>query len=66
MRGFGVAQSRCGSTKEMRGCELFSNACLGVVHKGAWLAENCRVQRGSGLVRGNPSRYAYALQLSGC
>lgn len=64
--GLSELHSLCCSAEEMHGRALFSNACLGVVYKGEGLAENGRVRRGGGLVRGNPSRYAYARQLSGC
>lgn len=52
--GASELHSLCCSAKEMHGRALFSNACLGVVHKGAWLAKNCCVQRRGGLVRGSP------------
>lgn len=52
--GASELHSLCCGAKEMHGRALFSNACLGVVHKGAWLAKNCCVQRRGGLVRGSP------------
>lgn len=64
--GASELHSLCCSAEEMHGRALFSNACLGVVYKGEGLAENGRIQRRGGLVRGNPSCYAYTRQLSGC
>lgn len=38
----------CSRAKEMHGHALFSKACLGVIHKGAWLVERCCICRDEG------------------
>lgn len=54
--------SLCCSAKEMHSHALFSNACLGVVHKRAWLTEEFWIRRRGGLASPTPSRCAYTLQ----